>query len=259
MIHIIRDKYPPSHTYIIGRYKKIERWYVATKKVLQDHRDDEGLFSSGNYDFGPHPSGDLWRSALIKSQGNKCCYCEKRIGNGELEHFRPKKGWRQKTGDAVSRPGYYWSAYRWENILLSCGECNDQGTKGNLFPISGQRAESIKDDLQTENALLINPYDEDPSIHISFYKADPIVVNQSAKGLETIEVFKLKDRVDVASDRKEKFMIYGWASKIASSKPEDNVFSAEEISEAKGLIKRVQRKKEPFSGMIRENLKAGWL
>ena len=61
-----------------------------------------------------------WKEELINNQGKKCCYCEKSIDTGDLEHYRPKQGWKQNKGTAITRPGYYWLSYRWKNLLLSC-------------------------------------------------------------------------------------------------------------------------------------------
>ncbi len=67
------------------------------------------------------------RSALAACQFGKCCFCESKIQHvmsGEVEHFRPKGGVRQRRSDPLDRPGYYWLAYDWSNLLLSCQSCN---------------------------------------------------------------------------------------------------------------------------------------
>jgi hypothetical protein len=48
--------------------------------------------------------------------------------------FRPKGGWVQNDGDALTQPGYYWLAYEWSNLLISCQLCN-QEFKKNRFPL----------------------------------------------------------------------------------------------------------------------------
>ena len=59
------------------------------------------------------------QKALEKIYNFKCAYCEKDIRDEDkhIEHYRPK-----------SR--YYWLAYSWDNLLLSCGQCNrPKGTR----------------------------------------------------------------------------------------------------------------------------------
>ncbi len=97
---------------------------------------------------------------LNKIYNLKCAYCEKKLLDSpkHIEHYRPKKG------------GYYWLAYSWDNLLLSCGECNS--AKGNKFPIANSQvnynAESFEmvQNLcdvydQIEKPQTINPEKED--------------------------------------------------------------------------------------------------
>ncbi|AUX44887.1 uncharacterized protein SOCE26_063570 [Sorangium cellulosum] len=63
----------------------------------------------------------------------------------------------------VERPGYYWLAYEWDNLLFSCGICN--GThKRNLFPLGNpeKRARSRRAKLSVEEPLLVHPAQEEP-------------------------------------------------------------------------------------------------
>lgn len=77
------------------------------------------------------------KQALRIAQHDKCCFCEAKLGHtqfGDVEHFRPKAGSRQRPDD---RPmaGYYWLAYAWANLYLSCEVCNRRH-KGGLFPLA---------------------------------------------------------------------------------------------------------------------------
>jgi len=58
----------------------------------------------------------------------KCAYCESKITaiyNGDIEHFRPKG--KIQTANP-SRPGYFWLASEWKNLLLACPFCNQTNT-----------------------------------------------------------------------------------------------------------------------------------
>jgi len=254
MIKIDRDIFPPDDKYIIGANRGRQKWRVRENQVIRAFKADDSAFLQGNYTFPKHPSYDLWKNELIKCQGQKCCYCEKPINKGLIEHYRPKNAWKQSGGSQLNRPGYYWLAYRWSNLLLSCNECNSSGNKGNLFPVSGNRANTLKCDLRLENQTLINPYDEDPSTYISFYKSD--IISLHPKGKATIDILSLNTRSDLASIREDRFQLYK-NSLIISKLPLDNgVIENNIIEENKIKIKKIKRDKH-FSGMLQSNISQG--
>jgi uncharacterized protein (TIGR02646 family) len=64
--------------------------------------------------------------ALMKLFHEKCAYCESQFGHitpGDVEHFRPKNQIRKIDG-TIKKPGYYWLASDWDNLLMSCEFCN---------------------------------------------------------------------------------------------------------------------------------------
>jgi hypothetical protein len=73
------------------------------------------------------------KARLILDHHGKCAYCETRFmdtAGGDVEHFRPKGGYQEydpSVRDLGKRElqGYFWLAYRWENHLWSCKECNE--------------------------------------------------------------------------------------------------------------------------------------
>lgn len=135
------------------------------------------------------------KAALIAAQHGKCCFCESKIGvEGDVEHFRPKAGYRQSKGARLIRPGYYWLAYDWDNLLLCCSHCN-QREKRNLFPIAsdGVRAAQPGDVLDAEKAVFVHPGLEEPQAHIGYVGPDPVWKTQ--RGKATIKALGL-DRID---------------------------------------------------------------
>lgn len=70
-----------------------------------------------------HPSV---KSLLLSVHHRKCCFCEKSLSDeqADIEHFRPKAGYVEKEGQPITTPGYYWLAYSFDNLLLSCTFCN---------------------------------------------------------------------------------------------------------------------------------------
>jgi hypothetical protein len=76
----------------------------------------------------------LTEQALSALYHGKCAYCETR-GVIEIEHYRPKKGPREK-----GHYGYYWLCYEWTNLVPACHDCNRIGSgKGARFPLKGSR------------------------------------------------------------------------------------------------------------------------
>ncbi|WP_422860653.1 hypothetical protein ACOKFD_07430 [Flagellimonas sp. S174] len=68
------------------------------------------------------------RDSLVEMFHGKCAYCESKITaiyNGDIEHFRPK-GEIQNVNP--SKPGYFWLASDWENLLFACPFCNQTNT-----------------------------------------------------------------------------------------------------------------------------------
>lgn len=135
------------------------------------------------------------KSALKQMQRDKCCFCESKISHisyGDVEHYRPKGGYQQTKQGTLQTPGYYWLAYAWENLLLSCTLCNQQFKK-NLFPLLEQerRALSHHDDIALEQPLLINPSITDPGQYIGFRQEIPYALEGNIYGKETIAVVGL--------------------------------------------------------------------
>jgi uncharacterized protein (TIGR02646 family) len=137
-----------------------------------------------------HPSV---KRALMLAQHNKCCFCESKVGeDGDVEHFRPKAGYRQRSRSPLTRPGYYWLAYEWANLFLSCSACN-QRHKRNYFPISDLSKRATDHNMATtqEDPLYIDPAVLDPALHITFWNESPRVVNASRCGKATIAALRL--------------------------------------------------------------------
>jgi len=142
---------------------------------------------------------DTVKTALYRQYHNKCCYCEQRItepADRRMEHFRPKKA--QTLSD--QHPGYFWLTYEWHNLLLACNTCNIK--KSNHFPVAGSRVTkppASKPDWQPqsaimrrEQALLLNPETDDPTLHLEFTPEGKIhAIAGSEQGRATIRICNL--------------------------------------------------------------------
>lgn len=138
-----------------------------------------------SYNFKVYKDPEL-SAQLIRVFGTKCAYCEsdfRAVTPKEVEHFRPKSAVDTGTGDLV--PGYYWLAASWENLLLSCVDCNRQRKhevpgQSNLVKLGKEAQFPLADETkrfrgpgpgvgQEEDArLLIDPCTEEPSEFIVF-------------------------------------------------------------------------------------------
>ncbi len=159
-------------------------------------------------------------------QDGKCCFCESKIGHvsyGDVEHFRPKAGWVQGN-EPINKPGYYWLAYDWDNLLLSCQICN-QRHKKNLFPLSniGGRAIYHLSDITVEQPLFIHPVNDNPEDFITFKDEIPVAIKGNDRGTITIEKLCL-DRELLNEQRRGKLNLvrdlYDVARSIPSTPPE---------------------------------------
>lgn len=153
------------------------------------------------FDFDSKIYGDKTvKAALIEAQHGKCFLCESKIAHisfGDVEHFRPKGGSRQKETEKMKQPGYYWLAYVWENLFLACQICN-QRFKKNLFPLENPsaRTASHKGNLNREKPLFINPEIENPEQFISFRGEIPFALEGNVRGETTVELLGI-NRVEL--------------------------------------------------------------
>jgi uncharacterized protein (TIGR02646 family) len=154
------------------------------------------------------------KKLLVLMCRSKCCYCEQRheARNLDVEHFRPKSGFRPTLKSRHdTRPGYYWLAYVWENLVLCCRSCNI--AKGTRFPLVQEagRARSHRHDLATERPLFVHPCEDDPRKHITF--DGDIPVGKTRRGKVTIQGIEL-DRPQL---REERLSIIGMLDALRSA------------------------------------------
>ncbi len=193
------------------------------------------------------------KAALRKIQHDKCCFCESKVTHisyGDVEHFRPKAGVRQRPGVPLERPGYYWLAYEWSNLFFSCQLCN-QRYKENLFPLIKQddRAKSHHDVINLEKPLFINP-NEDVEKFISFREEVIFAIDDKPRGKATIKALGL-DRDELNDMRKDYFDKLELIYELANLKP-----PIPESEKAKKHITKSIQSSSQYASMIRCAVKA---
>lgn len=207
------------------------------------------------FDFDSKIYGDKTvKEALIEAQHDKCFLCESKIthiSHGDVEHFRPKAAYRQNAGDSLHAPGYYWLAYEWSNLFLSCQLCN-QVFKRNLFPLANPkaRATSHRKPLDREKPLFIDPSVGDPERFISFRKEVPYPIDNNPRGKATIQDLGL-NRLKLNERRLEHYerlkLLYDIAYRIPT---------IPESGEAKDLLDKAVQDSAEFANMTRAAIAA---
>jgi len=185
----------------------ISRGYPAAKAHCDAYDRGVREFSSDDSHSSIYAASEV-KIALREDQHRKCAFCESRfdhIGYGDVEHFRPKAGFKQRETDKLKRPGYYWLAYDWANLFYSCQLCNQQ-FKRNLFPLADDRtrARSHVADIANEQPLLINPATHDPAAFLGFRKEYAFAIKGCREGRATIKHLGLNREV-LAENRRKRF------------------------------------------------------
>lgn len=147
------------------------------------------------------------KTQILLDQHDKCAYCECLLNGdfGDVEHFRPKRGYTTPSQPKLVPPGYYWLAYEWSNLLVACSSCN-RSFKRNHFALADETGRDIAHkDISAEAPLFINPTTEDPASHIVFNRHIVAPINRDGtddpKGVYTIDVLKLNDRPRLVNNR----------------------------------------------------------
>ena len=151
----------------------------------------------------------------------KCAYCETMVvgfQHGDIDHYRPKAAVSNELhspvtitapdGTETDHPGYYWLAYDWQNLLLSCITCNQIKMsrvsrrligKGTRFPVDGFRALTMGHETK-ENPLLLHPVCDDPADHMRVDETG-VMIGKTPRGDMCIAVFGLNARETLVNER----------------------------------------------------------
>ncbi len=259
MIRINKKGKRPDILFTSGANINQDKLIVETKKNKELYLASKKDYDSGKRNFTFKSSlyaHDDIKKALIAIQNKKCCFCESKVlhvSDGDVEHFRPKKAYRQKKKDSLKRPGYYWLAYDWDNLFLACIKCN-QRNKENMFPLldGRTRARNHKSNIKKEKSLFLHPQFDKPESHIEFKEAFIKPKRKSDKGLTTITELNLT-RIDLYEERKTRLDIIhaliGAYQRIPNEIPEDEI-SKNQIRE---ILRKSISEKEEYTGMIKSN------
>jgi uncharacterized protein (TIGR02646 family) len=204
---VIRIKKPVPALVILQK-----RGREATRRLCEQYdsspeayKKGAKSFTSRAFDSGIYGAKSV-KNALKKAQHDKCAFCESKITHiapGDVEHFRPKAGYRQRSNGPLVRPGYYWLAYEWSNLFFCCSLCN-QKFKGNHFPLADatERATSHHDDIEEEEPLLLHPEIDDPALFLEFNGEYVRAIEGNPRGEATNEILGL-NREEIVERRRD--------------------------------------------------------
>lgn len=260
MIHINRNRKDGTGGLIKPSVNWIQKADDATKALVQAIKEAKDVNKTSlTFDARIYADKNEIRVMLAKLFYGKCSYCEAIVDmdtfNWEVEHFRPKA----RVDEDPAHPGYYWLAYKWDNLYVSCQYCNQLRRdnskskakgKSNHFPLrkGSPRATGPECDIMMEERLLIDPCLDDPEDYVAFNpEGKPYAIDNNEMGQKSIEVFHLdrphmnryrkKHVIEEYTDRFAKFVEALELSLELSQK-----YPGEEISQrAKDLVRNLYR------------------
>jgi uncharacterized protein (TIGR02646 family) len=141
------------------------------------------------------------KKALKDIYNSKCAFCEQRVEQSHVEHYRPKSV-------------YYWLTYSWDNLLLACSTCNQY--KGDFFDLRGNTGvvnftnneanilaihNSSNNYDVVELPKMINPEIHQPLGNLQF-KRNGVIESNNENFQYTITKCKI-DRIELNDQRRE--------------------------------------------------------
>lgn len=233
MISVLRA--PPSNTLAAILAKRGTRGLTEREAAVWFYEDIVPIINPVPDPFptkpGEAPDFNVYSDTAVKIElhelfGGHCAYCESRydhVSPMDVEHYRPKGGVIETDGK-LSKPGYYWLAADWDNLLPSCIGCNRarsqeetqasgkvvQATTGkaNQFPLAeGSARAKAAGEEAAEDALLLDPCRDDPRPHLMFRSDGYVEPRKSPeedakpRGMATIGVCGL-DRASLVESRR---------------------------------------------------------
>jgi uncharacterized protein (TIGR02646 family) len=131
------------------------------------------------------------REEFENFSSGKCWYveCKNPGTDNDIDHFRPKLGVKEDE----NHPGYYWLAFEWKNLRLSCHRANRPrqnpetavtGGKADHFPLvpPSVRARGPADDLSREFPSLLDPTNPTDPVLLSYMPDGDIGLTPSFHG-----------------------------------------------------------------------------
>ncbi len=196
------------------------------------------------------------RIALKDIYKNKCAFCEQKIEQYAVEHYRPKKT-------------YYWLAFSWDNLIIACPTCNQ--SKGINFELVGDQVEFDNTEVNIRNInsssagydlleepKMINPEITNPLGQIQF-KRDGFIESDNVRFAYTIEKCNI-DRKYLNDERRKLLDVF---SRDIRSALIENENPADQQNEISTIVRKFVRDSQDielqFLAFRRFAISSGWL
>ena len=161
------------------------------------------------------------RDAFERHSAGKCWYVECRSpgADNDIDHYRPKS----QVAEDGAHPGYYWLAFVWTNLRLSCQRANrprrnlesgETGGKSDNFPLVNpeNRARAPDDDLSREIPAIIDPTNPADVALLTFERSGDVELVPERKGEPIaeakLEASRLYLHLNWPRFREERVMLY---------------------------------------------------
>lgn len=132
--------------------------------------------------------------ALRTASDGKCWYCEMRQERSDMpvDHFRPKG----RVHGVKEHPGYWWKAFDWQNLRLSCTYCNSRrrdvetghvGGKQDYFPVLEPPARQLAEADPEDRPRILDPLVDEDTKQLTFLKngfASPSATDKTSEAYE---------------------------------------------------------------------------
>lgn len=205
----------------------------------------------------------------------KCAYCESkyvRLHPVDVEHFRPKG--QIVIDGKVTKPGYYWLASDWENLLPSCIDCNREryqiqldGTriktgKKDKFPIADEKKRAKNPgEEKHEKPLLLNPCIDAPEKHLEFTEEGIVRPKRGGKfarrAEQSIIVYGLQRRKLVEARKERATLVLAQIERVRELTEDlnNNINSVETSRRLEREMKALKEYLKPeneYTGMVKQ-------
>jgi len=211
----------------------------------------------------------------------KCWYveCKNPGTDDDIDHFRPKLGVKEDT----THPGYYWLAFDWTNLRLSCHRANrprinpegaGTGGKGGHFPLiePGGRAFTPAQGRGQEVPALLDPTNIFDVALLTFRQSGEVDLSPDFKGQPVPEAKLAASRLILHLDwpafREARVVLYnnierivGRGEREAPQNFNGNTAWSEAFSDAIRDLKNVMKAEEEYSAAAKvyvESFKYLW-
>ncbi|MBZ9763368.1 hypothetical protein LB553_21140 [Mesorhizobium sp. CA8] len=152
------------------------------------------------------------KQALSNVFKGLCAYCESfydATQTQDVEHYRPKG--RIDNGVQKIKPGYWWLAAKWDNLVPSCILCNRETNqilfdntvlksgKGDRFPLLEEAHRGTKEGSEAgETPLLIDPCNDDPGKYLRYDVRDgKCIVVPKVNNISDLNFIRARTSIDV--------------------------------------------------------------